>query len=236
MLAGDPARGSNRETADAFADLLAQRWSCRAFQSREVNRPTIERILALAQRTASWCNAQPWQVIVTSGTGTARFREAMSGHAMAGEPPRPDFPFPREYPGVYRDRRRACGLQLYDSVGIAHGDRQASTRQALENFRFFGAPHVAIVTTPDALGIYGTIDCGAYVSNFALAAQSLGVASIAQAALASYPDVVRRHFGLAEERRVVCGISFGYADGEHPINRFRTDRAAPEDVVTWVEE
>jgi nitroreductase len=136
---------------------------------------------------------------------------------------------------VYQSRRRACGLQLYDSVGVVHGDRQASVRQTLENFRLFGAPHVAIVTTPEALGVYGMVDCGAYVSNFVLAARSLGVATIAQAALASFPDVVRAHFGLPEERRVVCGISFGYADDEHPVNRYRTDRAAIDDAVTWVD-
>ena len=48
----------------------------------------------------------------------------------------------------------------------------------------FGAPHVAIVTSDEALGVYGAVDCGAYVSNFMLAAHSLGVGSIAQAALA----------------------------------------------------
>ena len=222
--------------ADAFGQLLAERSSCRAFLARQVDRPTIERILALAQRTASWCNAQPWQVIVTNGAATERFRDAMLRAASAGEAPRPDFPYPREYPGVYRDRRRVCGLQLYDSVGIAHGDRQASARQALENYRFFGAPHVAILTTPEALGVYGAIDCGAYVSNFMLAARGLGVAAIAQAALAAWPDVVRAHFGLPDERRVVCGISFGYEDRANPVNRYRTGRAALDDVVTWVEQ
>ena len=234
-LGKEAARGSESGRAEAFGTFLAERWSCRAFLPRAVDRPTIERILALAQRTASWCNAQPWQVIVTSGMGTERFREAVLPHAASAEAPRPDFAFPREYPGVYLSRRRACGFQLYDSVGIARGDRQASARQTLENYRLFGAPHVAIVTTPEALGVYGAIDCGAYVSNFVLAARSLGVASIAQAALAAYPDIVRKHFGLPDDRWVVCGIAFGYADGEHPVNRFRTDRAALDEVVTWVE-
>lgn len=34
-----------------------------------------------------------------------------------------DIPFPTQYAGDYRDRRRACGLQLYDSVGIEKGIR-----------------------------------------------------------------------------------------------------------------
>ena len=90
-----------------------------------------------------------------------------------------------EQGGAYQQRRRECGFGLYDAVGIAHGDRAASARQAMENFRLFGAPHVAIVTSEKALGVYGAVDCGAYVNNFMLAARSLGVASIAQAALGS---------------------------------------------------
>jgi len=79
------------------------------------------------------------------------------------------------------------------------------------------------------------VDCGAYVSNFMLAAQSLGVATIAQAALAGYSPFIRAHFGIPEDQRIVCGISFGYADLEHPANGFRTTRAPIGDVVRWVE-
>jgi len=79
------------------------------------------------------------------------------------------------------------------------------------------------------------VDCGLYVSNFMLAAQNLGVASIAQAALASYPDFIRDYFKLPPNRKFVCGISFGYADASHPINAYRTARAAEHESVTWVE-
>lgn len=94
---------------------------------------------------------------------------------------------------------------------------------------------MAIVTSDEALGVYGAIDCGAYVSNFALAARGLGVATIAQAALASYPDFIRSHFQLPEQQRVVCAVSFGFEDTTHPANAFRTTRAAIDDAVRWVE-
>ena len=45
-----------------------------------------------------------------------------------------------------------------------------------------------IITTDEALGVYGVLDCGAWVNNFMLAARSLGIASIAQAALGSAPE------------------------------------------------
>lgn len=220
--------------AGAFAQLLADRYSCRAFLPRPVERPVIERILEIAQRTPSWCNAQPWKVHITSGAATERLRAVLL-EAAQSEPAAPDYPFPREYRGVYLERRRECGWQLYESVGIRRGDREASARQGLENFRLFGAPHAAIVTTDEALGVYGVLDCGAWVNNFMLAAKSLGVASIAQAALASRPAALRRFFGIGEERRIVCGISFGYEDARHPANAFRTRRAGLDEVAVWLE-
>jgi len=215
--------------------LLEERYSCRAFLPRQVDTATITRILETAQRTPSWCNSQPWNVVITRGAGTERFREAILEHAP-GRTPEPDFAFPREYRGVYLARRRKCGFQLYDSVGIARGDREAAARQALENFRLFGAPHAMIVSTDAALGVYGVLDCGAWVNNFMLAARSLGVASIAQAALAAQPEFVRAYFGLPPDRLIVCGMSFGYEDGAHPVNRFRTSRAAVEEALTWADE
>jgi nitroreductase len=227
--------GRMSDDTDRIEHLLHARHSCRGFRPDPVPRPVIERILALAQRTPSWCNAQPWHVVVTSGAATERFREACSRLAEEETPPAPDFPYPREYRGVYLARRRECGWQLYDSVGVGRGDRAASRRQRLENYRLFGAPHVAIVTTEEALGVYGAVDCGGYVSTFLLAAESLGVAAIPQAALAVYADFIRAHFGLGDDRRVVCGISFGYEDRGHVANGYRTSRAGLDEAVTWVD-
>jgi len=101
---------------------------------------------------------------------------------------------------------------------------------------FFGAPHVAIIHTDEPLGIYGAIDCGAYVSNFMLAAQALGLGTIPQAALARQSGLIRRHFNLGDDRRVVCGISFGFADHAHKVNSYRTSRASVADTVTFFDE
>ena len=157
---------------------------------------------------------------------------------MASLPDAPehfDIEPPAEYVGAYRERRRACGLGLYDSVGIARGDRAASARQGRRNFVFFDAPQVVIVTTDAALGAYGVLDCGAYIQNFMLVARSFGVATIAQAALASRSAFLREWFDIGADRQVVCGISFGYEDPDQPVNRFRTTRAEIAEVVRWVD-
>jgi nitroreductase len=219
---------------EQFEQLLARRYSCRAFLPRPLERATIERILEVAQRTPSWCNAQPWQVHIATGAATERFRAALLEYARSHEA-EPEYPFPREYRGVYLERRRECGFQLYDSVGIAKGDRAASAKQGMENYRLFGAPHALVVTTDEALGVYGVLDCGAWVNNFMLAAAAAGVACIAQAALAAHPKLLREFFNIGADRRIVCGMSFGYEDASHPANRFRTRRAARDEVVRWVD-
>ena len=217
-------------------ELLGERYSVRAFLPREVPRETIEHVLTVAQRTASWCNSQPWQVVIASGEAKERFRKLVYTEAASGAPEGHDFPPPREYLGVYLQRRRESGFQLYNTLGIARGDKAAYSKQALENYNFFGAPHVAIIHTDEPLGVYGAIDCGAYVSNFMLAAQALGLGTIPQAALARQSRLIRRHFNLADDRRVVCGISFGYADHAHKVNSYRTSRASVADTVTFLDE
>lgn len=223
------------DRADLLLQLATERYSCRGFLPEPLPRAAIDRILAIAQCSASWCNSQPWQLSVGSAAATSRARDALLAYLNSAGEPQPDLDWPREYRGVYLKRRRECGLQLYAATGVARGDAQAAQRQRLENFRFFGAPHVAIVTTEEPLGTYGAIDCGGYVGLFMLAARACGVASIALAALGSYPDFWRKHWGLDPERRVVCGLAFGYEDPAHPANGFRTSRAAIDEAVHWID-
>lgn len=154
MSAAAKAAPSASERLNTVEALLNERYSCRAYRSDPVPRAIIEKILKAAQRTASWCNSQPWHLVITSSTETERLRRAMVEAATSGEGAS-DFPWPREYLGVYQERRRESGFQLYNAVGIPRGDKEGYARQGLENFKFFGAPHVAIVTTTEPLGTYG---------------------------------------------------------------------------------
>lgn len=217
---------------DALARVASARYSCRAYTSDPVPRDVVTRIVETAQKVPTWCNAQPWQLTITEGAGTERFRAALYDHAMKSAPA-PDIEWPAGYPDVLGERRRTCGYQLYDALSIPKDDRAGRAAQMMENFRFFGAPHVAIVTTPAVLGTYGAVDCGGFVAAFCQAATACGLGTIAQGAIAAQAPFVREFFGLPEDRLVLCAISFGYPDTDHPANSFRTDRAAPDDVITW---
>ena len=66
-----------------------ERYSVRAFLPQPVPRETIEHVLTVAQRTASWCNSQPWQVLIASGEAKERFRKAIYAEAASGAERRP---------------------------------------------------------------------------------------------------------------------------------------------------
>ena len=214
-----------------LSKILNSRYSCRGYLKRDVDTQIIQEIVATASRVPTWCNAQPWKVLVTRGDATRKFAEVLTKAAETTSM-EPDFDWPVEYTGDYQDRRRVCGFQLYEAVGIARDDRERRGQQMMENFKFFDAPHVAIITTEANLGPYGSMDCGGFIAGFTLAAQAQGLGTVVQASVTGYAPVIREHFDIPESRLIQTAISFGYADKDHLANRFRTERAAIDDVVT----
>jgi nitroreductase len=227
---------SDSDQPDYLRQIVERRQSCRAFRPEPVPEKTITAVLEIAQHAPSWCNTQPWQLTITTGAATEEFRAALLRHVdeERGHRSASDFPAPAGYSGQRLERRRECGWALYESVGVTRGDRAASRRQARENFAFFGAPHVAIVATPRELGPYGAVDCGLYIATFLYAAESHGLAAIAQAAIAGHAPFVREYFQVPDDDLVLCGLSFGWRDENHPANGFRTSRAGLDEVVRWV--
>ena len=218
--------------------LMLTRRSCRAFLPDELPQDLIERILDTSQRTASWCNTQPWQLTITRAEGTDRLRKALYVAASLGGAQTngsSDIAFPDAYEGIYLERRRDAAIQLFNAMGIEKNNKAERELNALRNFELFGAPHLVIVSAPSALGTYGAMDCAAWVSNFMLVALSHGVASIAQASLARYSDLLHRYLSIDQNNKVVCGISFGLADTAHPANNFLTTRATIGTYVKWVD-
>ena len=215
-----------------FDELMNSRFSCRAFLTKEVDQKTIDQIIKTAQKVPSWCNSQPWQVILLrTETRDLLSEKLVSSADQAFETP--DIDFPKRYAGVYKTRRSTCGWQLYNAVGVQKGDREGASQQMAKNYEFFGAPHVAIITTPKDLGAYGALDCGAFITAFTLAAAASGVSSIPQAAIAGRAPIVREVLNIEEDRDVLCAISFGFADKDNPANSFRTQRADSVEFVEW---
>ncbi|PIB06612.1 MULTISPECIES: nitroreductase family protein [Streptomyces] len=94
-----------------FKTLLSERWSCRAYLPDQVPDDVIAEMFAITQRTASWCNTQPWQAYLTKGEATRRFAESLTEHARTHEQVS-DLGMPAGYQRVYKERRRGAGYAL----------------------------------------------------------------------------------------------------------------------------
>ncbi|MGH1415669.1 MAG: nitroreductase [Pelagimonas sp.] len=218
--------------SETLAALLRSRASCRGFLPDAVSPDIIDDVLRDAQHVPSWCNSQPWRVEACGAEETARLAAALYAHVgQAGHAS--DVAFPKAYENEYQERRRECGWQLYAAVGVEKGDRVGSAQQMRENFRLFGARHFLLITTPKALGPYGVLDCGAFVTAVLLGLEARGLGGIAMASVAGFSPFMREWFDVDEERDVLCGIALGHPDTDHPANKFRTTRAPKDEVVRW---
>ena len=212
--------------------LLNERHSCRAFLDKPVPAETLEQIFALAQRAPSNCNVQPWQTLVVSGAQKNVLSQALVHTVMQQQAPNPDFNWAIAYKNEHRERQFGSASTLYSAMGIARENKRARQMAMLRNWQFFDAPHVAIFTMDKYLDIMGAVDMGIYAQSLSLIMQEHGISNCMQGALGQFPDPIRDMFGLPDERGVLFGMSFGYADPDAPANQARTTR---EDLKTNVQ-
>lgn len=225
--------GAVRLTAD---EALLTRRSVRAFLAQPVQRSTVEELLALASRSASGSNIQPWKVHAFSGALRRQISQTIldaldrDGYAK----------YQREwnyYPINWREpflgRRRKIGWDLYSLLGIPKGDFERTEQQRRENYRFFGAPVGMIFTLDQDLEIGSWLDLGIFIGSLTIAARGRGLDTCAQAAFADFHTLIRPLLGIPESQIIICGLALGYADIQAPVNQLATERAPVHDFASF---
>ena len=186
-------------TAD---EALATRRSVRAFLPTPVPRDEVEALLALASRSASGSNIQPWKVRVVAGEKRSKLSRAIlealdrDGHEKHK---REWNYYPVNWREPYLARRR--------------------------NYDFFGAPVGMIFTLDEDLEMGSWLDLGIYIGSLTIAARGRGLDTCPQAAFADFHAVIRRELGIPEKEIIICGMALGYADPDAVENRLVTERA-----------
>ncbi|WP_456448988.1 nitroreductase [Thiolapillus sp.] len=217
-------------------EAIQGRISTRAYLDKPVSRETIRKILDTARWSPSGVNTQPWKVAVVQGEALARLSAALLQLQAEGVAPTPDYSY---YPGKwvqpYKGRRFQCGMDLYKALGIGREDKEKRLEAALNNYRFFGAPVSLFFFIDRDLRQGSWLDMGMFIQSVMLAAREFGLDTCPQASTADYPDAVREQLGITAQNLLVCGMAMGYADREHPVNRYRTQREAVDDFCTWHE-
>jgi nitroreductase len=203
--------------------VWAERRSIRAFRPEPLPRETIDAIFAAAQAAPSWCNVQPWRVVVTEPPLTGVLADELQAAAKSGFP-QAEVPFPIEYPSPYKELRQACGGALYRAMGIARDDKSGRYDAWLRNYALFDAPHVAVVACDRRLGPYAYVDVGVWLGYVLTAAAARGVDTCPMASVAAYPAALRARLAIADTDVILFGIVFGHAREEAPANQCRTTR------------
>lgn len=211
------------------ARALKSRFSTRAYLNKPVEPEKIHRMLDAARWAPSGTNTQPWQVVVVSGDAKRELGERLVAAFQSGEKPQMDY---RYYPVAWKEpfkgRRKACGLQLYETLGIRREDKERRLDQWIANYRAFDAP-VALFFFMDAdLETGSFMDCGMFLQSVMLMAVEEGLATCPQASLGEYPAVVKEFLGVSTDQLLVCGMALGYPDRDAPVNQYRTPREPVE--------
>ncbi|MBA3540271.1 MAG: nitroreductase [Deltaproteobacteria bacterium] len=210
------------------------RHSSRGFRPEPIDAATLHRLFRAAQAAPSWCNVQPWCVVVTSPPKTAELAAALQLAARAGQV-KPEIAFPSEYPAPYHQRRVECGVALYRSMGIARDNTAGRYDAWLRNYALFDAPHAAVVSCDRRLGPYAYVDVGVWLGYVLTAAAALGIDTCPMASIATFPDTLRAQLPIAETEVVLFGLVLGHAAEDVPANATRTTREPVETNVTFVD-
>ncbi len=210
----------------SVTEAVSARYSCRAFLPTAVPRPLVAAIIEAAARAPSGGNLQPWHVDVLAGAPLAALKARVAASLAAN--PRgegAEFPvYPPDLAAPWRDRRFACGEQLYASIGVPREDRPARLMQFARNFDLFGAPVGLFFSIPRGFGPPQWSHLGMFIHTIMLLAAERGLATCPQEAWAIVHKSVGEAIGLPPERMLTCGMAVGYADEAQPINAWRTER------------
>jgi len=217
-------------------EAMRRRASTRAFLDRPVARATIEAMLDAARWAPSGVDSQPWRVAVVSGDTKRRITEQLLAERVAGKPERPDYRYyPERWDEPYKSRRVACGLALYKALGIGRDDADRRLKAWNNNYSFFGAPAGLFFFVDRRMAQGSWVDMGMFIENVMLAALAFDLATCPQAALAEYPDIVRRLLNVPDSFALISGMALGYPDAAAPVNNYRTAREPVANFTTWHE-
>lgn len=218
------------KSALIFENLVKERRATRSFLPTPINKELIEKIFNCARFSPSNCNTQPWYSFVVSGEKLKFLKNEILISINNGKMSY-DFPYDGNYSDLFKSRQVNAAKSLYKSMGIKKKDKLSRDKLFLENFSFFGAPHVVFLFLPSCFvknerqGIREAADLGIYSQTLMLSMIAYGVSSCPQTALSFVADTVRDCLDISTDFKLMFGISFGYPDKSHPSYKIDIGRA-----------
>jgi len=229
--------------ATTVEQAIDTRMSTRAFTPQTVPMELIEAILALAARSPSGTNTQPWKVYVLQGesrdslvTQVCAAHDQIRAHPdKAAEYREPYDYYPEKWVSPFIDRRRENGWSLYGLLGIGKADKDKMHLQQQRNFKFFDAPVGLMFTLDRVMGRGSLVDYGMFLQTIMLAARAKGLHTCPQAAWNGFAKIIMPHIGAGDNELLVCGMAMGYADDGNIVNTLRTPRESVASFTRWLD-
>jgi nitroreductase len=218
------------------SEAVESRFSVRAFLEKPVGEDQIRRILDPARQAPSGGNLQPWHVFVVAGQPLSQLKALI--RSRSADLPRGEESeyavYPPDLPEPYRSRRYECGEGLYEAIGIPREDKRARIGQFAKNLEAFGAPMVLYFAIERFMGVNQWAHLGMLMQTIMLLAREEGLHTCPQESWSAFHDTIAGFLGMPREQMLYCGLAIGYADHEHPINQWRTERAPLEDIAHFI--
>ncbi len=218
-------------------EAVSSRISARGFLDKPVSKDIVHQILDHARQAPSGSNMQPCHIHAVTGEVRERLIEKALEFAAAnpiGSVP-PEFQSsPKTFGNPYKARRFACGMALYAALNIDRKDKEARSKQLLQNFYFFGAP-VGLIFSMHRSMMPGQLgDMGILMGNVMLIAREYGLHSCAQGFWQDVQPAIREVLDIPEEHYIYNGIALGYLDENHPANTVKPGREPVENFAQFV--
>ncbi|MFN3468456.1 MAG: nitroreductase [Novosphingobium sp.] len=220
----------------SYDEVVLGRRSIRGYLDKLVPKSLIEEILALAMRSPSSMNTQPWHFHVITGEPLERIRKGNTTRILAGEPDSREFRRGQPFKGVHRDRQVEVAKQLFGAMGIARDDAAARQDWVLRGFRQFDAPVCVIVTYDRELADSDdtAFDCGAVTTALVNAAWSRGLGCVINSQGIMQSPVVREHAGIPDDQVIMKAVALGWPDPAFPANAVVSKRKSVDEAARFV--
>ena len=214
------------------SDAVQKRKSTRSFTDTPVSNEKIADLLKKAARAPSGGNLQPWRIYVLNGGSLQKFKKEVANSSQKETPAYAIYPNKLSEP--YRSSRYKVGEDMYGILGIPKTDKVQRFAQLNQNFSFFGAPCALFCYVDKSMGPPQWSDLGMFLQTFMLLACEAGIATCAQEAWATRPEIVKHLINPEDALTLFCGMAIGYEDKEAKINKLVTERESIDIFTKWV--
>jgi len=219
-----------------FDEVVLGRRSIRGYKPDPVPRALVKEVIALAMRSPSSMNTQPWNFYVITGEPLNRIRAGDTERMQAGAPQSREFRIGKPFEGKHRERQIGVAKQLFSAMGIARDDKDGRQDWVMRGFRQFDAP-VCVIVTYDRV-LHGSddapFDCGAVATALVNAAKSRGLGAVINSQGIMQSPVVREHAGIAEDQVIMKSIALGWPDFSFPANAVISERKPVDEAAVFV--